>query len=188
MSLPLHRHDSRDSDEENFGFDQAKTELQEILNLSDLSTHNGPDAASKERRSAWWEGRAALDSRLKNLLTNMETLWLGGFRGVFSQHIPFQDHLSRFQGSLYSILDKYLPSRQTSGKRSKSPRIDLDPRVIELFVALEHPTNLTDMEEPLLDLLYFVVDILQFHGERNAYDEIDFDSVMLWYQSNATAS
>jgi separase len=35
--------------------------------------------------------------------------------------------------------------------------------------------NLEEQEEPedtLMDLLYFVVDILQFQGERNAYDEI----------------
>jgi separase len=30
-----------------------------------------------------------------------------------------------------------------------------------------------------MDLLYFVVDILQFQGERNAYDEIDFDMMVL---------
>lgn len=30
-----------------------------------------------------------------------------------------------------------------------------------------------------MDLLYFVVDILQFQGERNAYDEIDFDMMVV---------
>ena len=53
----------------------------------------------------------------------------------------------------------------------------LDQRVLELFIGLGSPGEAEDLEEPLMDLLYFVVDILQFHGERNAYDEIDFDSV-----------
>ena len=46
-----------------------------------------------------------------------------------------------------------------------------------MFVSLGCPSESNDVDEPLMDLLYFVVDILQFNGERNAYDEIDFDSV-----------
>jgi separase len=34
-------------------------------------------------------------------------------------------------------------------------------------------------KDTLMDLLYFVVDILQFQGERNAYDEIDFDMMVV---------
>jgi separase len=49
--------------------------------------------------------------------------------------------------------------------------------VLELFVALGEPTDDSELEDAVMDLLYFVVDILQFQGERNAYDEIDFDMV-----------
>ena len=53
----------------------------------------------------------------------------------------------------------------------------LESRVLELFIALGVPAEQNDLDEALMDLLYFVIDILQFHGERNAYDEIDFDAV-----------
>ncbi|KAL8902681.1 MAG: hypothetical protein Q9207_004465 [Kuettlingeria erythrocarpa] len=179
LSLPLDRHTSRDPDEENFGYSQAKTELQDIIKLADVSTHSVQDTSRKGSRSAWWEGRAALDARLKDLLTNMQNMWFGGFQGMFSQRLPARESLSRFQESLNLVLDNHLPSRQGLGKKPRSQQAILDPRVVELFVALGDPAFFSDMEEPLMDLLYFVVDILQFTGERNAYDEIDFDAMIV---------
>ncbi|KAL9006002.1 MAG: hypothetical protein Q9188_001236 [Gyalolechia gomerana] len=179
LSLPLDRHSSRDPHEESFGYTQAKTELQEIISLADYSTHDGQDSSRKGARSAWWERRAALDARLKDLLTNIENMWFGGFQGVFSQRMANRDLLSSFWESLNVVLDNHLPSRRGLCKKQRSQRISLDPRVVELFVALGDPAFFSDMEEPLMDLLYFVIDILQFHGERNAYDEIDFDSMTI---------
>ena len=74
-------------------------------------------------------------------------------------------------------MDTHLPSRQGPTKAKQSTRVNLDPRVLELFVGLGAPSEENDVDEQLMDLLYFVVDILQFNKERNAYDEIDFDAV-----------
>ncbi|KAL8657624.1 MAG: hypothetical protein Q9226_001727 [Calogaya cf. arnoldii] len=179
LSMPLDRHSSRDPDEESFDYSQAKAELQDIIALADQSTHGTQDTSKKGARSAWWEGRAGLDARLQDLVTNIEHMWFGGFHGVFSQRMPHRNLLSRFQVSLNAILDNHLPSRQGQGKKHQSKQISVDPRVMELFVALGEPLDLSDMEEPLTDLLYFVIDILQFCGERNAYDEVDFDSMTI---------
>ena len=179
LAIPLNRHNSRDCEEDVFGFDQGKTELANIVDLANYSTHDAGDMSKKGAKTAWWEARAALDARLKNLLINIENIWLGGFRGIFSQHIPRHDLLSRFQQSFYNILNKHLPSRRRGGKQAKSGKVTLDSRVLELFVCLGRPGDVEDIEEPLTDLLYFVVDILQFHGERNAYDEIDFDPIII---------
>lgn len=179
LTLPLNRQNSRDADEEVFGFDQGKAELRDIITLANESTHNAHDMSRKGAKSEWWEARAVLDARLKDLLTNIESIWLGGFRGIFSQELQSPDLLSRFQQSLHNILNKYLPSRQKTGKNSKVNRTTLDFRVLELFVGVGDPGDGEDLDEPLMDLLYFVVDILQFNGERNAYDEIDFDSIAI---------
>ncbi|KAL8672936.1 MAG: hypothetical protein Q9168_002611 [Polycauliona sp. 1 TL-2023] len=179
LSMPLDRHSSRDPDEESFNYSQAKAELQDIIALTDKSTHSMQDTSAKGARSAWWTERAALDARLRDLLTNIEYMWFGGFHGVFSPRVPHRDLLSRFQVSLNAVLDSHLPSRQGQGRKQQSKQITLDPRVAELFVALGEPSNLGEMEEPLTDLLYFVIDILQFCGERNAYDEVDFDSMAI---------
>ncbi|KAL8783021.1 MAG: hypothetical protein Q9213_004918 [Squamulea squamosa] len=179
LSMPLDRHSSRDPDEERFGYTQAKTELQEIVALADQSTHSTQDTSRKGARSAWWEERAALDARLRDLLANVEHMWFGGFHGVFSPQVPDRDLLSRFQVSLQGILDNHLPSRQGQGRKHQPKHISFDPRVAELFVALGEPSDLAEMEEPLADLLYFIIDILQLCGERNAYDEVDFDSMTI---------
>ncbi|KAL8736616.1 MAG: hypothetical protein Q9181_002314 [Wetmoreana brouardii] len=179
LSLPLDRHSSREGQDENFGYHEAKTELEEIIALADQSTHDTQVASRKGTRAAWWEGRAALDARLKDLLTNMGNIWFGGFQGIFSQHMASPATLSRFHQSLKVALDNHLPSRRGLGKRQQPQPTSLDPRVVELFVALGDPADFSDIEEPLMDLLYFVIDILQFHGERNAYDEIDFDSMAI---------
>ena len=177
ITLPLNRQSARDPDEEAFGYEHAMDELKEIVGLANYSAHDVPDLSRKGAKSAWWEARAALDARLKDLISNVEAFWLGGFRGIFSQSNPPMDLLSRFQQTFNKILDKYLPSRQKSSKAISSPRITLDLHVLQLFITVGDPSELGELDEQLMDLLYFVVDILQFNGETNAYDEIDFDSV-----------
>ena len=186
LRLPLNRHNPLDQDEEAFGFDQGKAELQDIINLGNTSTHSAQDLSQKGAKTEWWETRATLDARLRDLLTNMESIWLGGFKAIFSQTTLSLALLSRFQQSLQNIFDKQLPSRQKSGRGGQSSRVALDLRVLELFIGLGNPSDTNDLDEPLTDLLYFVVDILQFNGERNAYDEIDFDSVSRFLFPNHT--
>lgn len=177
LRLPLGRHNSRDADEDTFGFDHGSAEILEITELANFSAQDARNMSRSGAKSAWWAEREALDERLKALLANIENVWLSGFRGVFSSQKRHPELLSRFQHSFQNILDKYLPSRQAFGKRSKAGRVNLDSRILELFVSLGAPVDSSELEEPLTDLLYFVVDVLQFNGERNAYDEVDFDSV-----------
>lgn len=181
VRVPLERNASRDADEELFGFDQGKSEMLDIIDLANANAHGGRAASNKAAKLQWWADRDELNNRIKELLENIEKVWLGGFRGIFSQSSRQPSHLARFQKSFQNMLDKHLPSRQRGGKRTKAAgRVTLDPRILELFIGLGDPfSEDSDLEEPLTDLLYFVIDILQFHGERNAYDEIDFDSMVV---------
>ena len=178
LRLPLSRPNSMEDEDESFGFDEGKAELQDIIRLTNDSTRGSQDLSQKGAKTRWWEARTALDARLKDLLTNIENVWLGGFKGIFSGEAQNQDLLARLQQSLQKILDKHLPSRQKGGKGKQNDHLNFDHRVVELFVGLGRPSETHDIDEPLKDLLYFVVDILQFNGERNAYDEVDFDSVI----------
>ncbi|KAH6654585.1 peptidase family C50-domain-containing protein [Truncatella angustata] len=184
IRLPLERASSRDADSEVFDFLQGRTEMVDIIQVANRTCHDARDMSQKGAKSAWWAEREALDERMKDLLENVEQTWLGGFRGIFAQHHRRSDLLARFQKSFHNVLDKHLPSRQqVRGKRSKTAsttKVSLDPRILDLFIGLGDATIPDcDLDEPLTDLLYFVVDILQFHGERNAYDEIDFDSMVV---------
>ncbi|KAL1612722.1 separin protein [Paraconiothyrium brasiliense] len=177
LRLPLARQSSRDLDEEEFSFTDGRRELEEIIELSDFTTRNAKDLTSREGRKQWWEDRQALDTKLRELLHNIEKIWLGGFKGIFSDHIHQPALLARFRKSFDTILARHLPSRQ---KKSQQKRPNLDPRVLDLFIGLGNASDPElDLDEALTDLIYFVVDILQFNGEPNAYDEIDFDLMVV---------
>ncbi|ERS99778.1 hypothetical protein HMPREF1624_03142 [Sporothrix schenckii ATCC 58251] len=194
IRLPLERAISRDADNEVFNYQQGRAELLEIVKSINDSCHGARDMTVKGAKSCWWTEREGLDNRLKELLDNVEQIWLGGFRGIFSQHVRRPTLFARFQKTFQGILDKHLPSRRSPARGKKrtgktaasssaaasSTRVALDPRVLDLFIGLgDATTEGCDFDDVLDDLLYFVVDILQFHGEHNAYDEIDFDSMVV---------
>ncbi|KAI1417793.1 peptidase family C50-domain-containing protein [Hypoxylon sp. FL1857] len=182
IRLPLERANSGETETEVFSFRQGRAELLDIIEVANRTCHDARDMSQKGAKSQWWAEREAIDGRLKNLMECIEETWLGGFKGIFSQHRRREDLIANFQKSFESMLDRTLPSRcQIGGKKTKTApatRVDLDPRIYELIIGLGDPTtHVGALDEPLTDLLYFVVDILQFHGERNAYDEIPFDEM-----------
>ncbi|KAL9132139.1 MAG: hypothetical protein Q9217_000073 [Psora testacea] len=179
LRVPFKRQTAVDSNDESFGFQEARKELRDIVDLANRSSQDAGDLSRKGAKTQWWNTRSALDARLKDLLNNIEDNWLGGFRGIFARNLAKPNLLARFQQSLENIMGRHLPSRQKAGKRKQAGRVILDPQVLELFVSLGCPSETNDIDESLMDLLYFVVDILQFNGERNAYDEIDFDSIVI---------
>lgn len=181
LRLPLERANSRDGDADIFNFEHGKEELLEIIKLANESSHSARDYTARGESSVWWAERESLDERLKELLATIESTWLGGFRGIFSQHQHRPELLARFQKNFQLMLDSYLPSRNGRKKAAGAAGpVTLDPRILDLFIGLGDATDLDcDFDEALVDLLYFVVDILQFHGERNAYDEIDFDAMLV---------
>lgn len=176
VSIPLDRRSSQEPDGVTFNIDQARAEMRDIITLANYSSHSVPDTTRKGAKREWWDTRAALDARLKSLLHDIESTWFGGFRGLFCRRVDDENLLLRFGRNFQSILDRHLPSRQKQVKASKQHCATVDHHVLELFTALGNPND-ADLDDDLTDLLYFVVDSLQFCGERNAYDEIDFDSV-----------
>lgn len=188
LRLPLERANSLDADSEVFDFAHGRQELMDIIQRANETSHSAKDFTAKEERNAWWAEREALDSRLRELLQTIETTWLGGFKGVFSQHQQRPELLARFQKNFQRVLDRCLPSRSSLKMRkrkkaavpARTQAVTLDPRILDLFIGLGDPSEPDgDFDEALNDLLYFVVDVLQFHGERNAYDEIDFDAMVV---------
>ncbi|KAI1144049.1 peptidase family C50-domain-containing protein [Hypoxylon sp. FL0543] len=182
IRLPLERASFRDADSEVFSFRQGRAELLDIIEVANRTCHDARDMSQKGAKSTWWAEREEIDGRLKNLMECIEHTWLGGFKGIFSQHRRRADLIARFKKTFESILKKHLPSRRQfcdrRGKSAHTIRVDLDPRVYDLIIGLGDPMAPEgDLDEPLMDLLYFVVDILQFHGERNAYDEVNFDEM-----------
>lgn len=187
LRLPLKRSDINDDEEEVYGFDEGKAELQELIELANRSAHDtraregkAAGAAGRAAVREWWKTREALDNRIGEFLKTIESLWFGGFCGVFSQKRRNERLLSRFCTSFDQILGKHLPSRRQHGRQQQATQhLQIAPEVLDLFVKLEIHQEDDGIEDSIMDLLYFVVDILQFHGERNAYDEVDFDVMVM---------
>lgn len=178
LRLPLKRGTSDEEEEEEFTFDEGKQEMREIIKLANTSAHDARSRTDRNSKKEWWALRESLDRRLETLLQNIENVWLGGFRGIFSPVSRNVDLLSRFASSFHNILDKHLPSRRKGGQGGDL-KLMLHPSVLELFIGIRDIEDGSDPEDSIMDLLYFVVDILQFQGERNAYDEIDFDMMIV---------
>lgn len=178
LCLPLKRSDPENVDEEEFDFDSGKAELLEVIKLANESAHATEARFDKRLKKQWWANRESLDERLKLLLYNIEAVWFGGFRGVFAPKTQNDELLSQFVLSFQKILEKHLPSRNKRGTANQS-NATLDLNVMELFINIGSLDDESNPEDSVMDLLYFVVDILQFHGERNAYDEIDFDMMVV---------
>lgn len=184
-------------------------EIIDASNATASIERTGSIKTSQERQN-WWSERYDLNRRLKALLKEAEYLWLGGFTGIFSTDYIVPHLFEILSQQFVQILRAYLPSRNwvmgggrpretkfcnddaqnkinyadfdnSRGQtRLESIEIEIEPRVLELFVRLGLPDPGESKDPGMLeDLVYFVLDILQLHGERNAYDEIEMDKLMV---------
>jgi separase len=82
VPLKGRRDDGTGDEEEHLSFEDAMAEFAEIIRLSNAGTkaavHVNKD--DEEARSKWWKQRNDLDTRLKDLLENIEFCWLGAFK------------------------------------------------------------------------------------------------------------
>lgn len=175
IRLPMTRSRDQDIDEGlSFDYQTAQQELVDIIKASDYSCHHPPNTNTKGGKSKWWQDRESLDERMHDLLKNMESIWFGGFKSLLSVREPQSDLLARFQKSIEVVLDKHLPSRR--GSKAKTEKTVLHPQVVSLFLGLDVDDE-DGLDENVMDLLFFVIDVLQCNGEANAYDEVDFDAM-----------
>lgn len=80
FSIPLEGR--RESEEETITFQGALEEFQEIIRLSDETTRSAEHVTKTDRRQRcdWWAERTKLDTRLRELLENIEFCWFGAFK------------------------------------------------------------------------------------------------------------
>lgn len=172
INLPICRDTLRDLDSSSLPFENALSELHQILKECNTSTSSEVTNAvrTKEDRKLWWEKRHLLDEKLSNLLETIEDRWINGLRGILQTKVINLDDFLEFKHNLYQILHQILPTRKQTGSFSSFSQ--LEDWIIELFLYLDpdEPYFISAME----DLLYMILDILMYSGEENAYDEIDF--------------
>ena len=69
-------------EDEYLTYEDAIKELQETIRLSHESTRQAVDVKKDDKaaRTAWWRTRTELDTRLRELLADIEFCWLGAFK------------------------------------------------------------------------------------------------------------
>ena len=109
FSIPLEGR--REGEEEAITFQGALDEFEEIIRLSDETTRSAERVTKTDRRQRcdWWAERTRLDTRLRELLGNIEFCWLGAFK-VPSGVLPIE--------SISHMVRQSLPQQRISRKRS----------------------------------------------------------------------
>ncbi|KAG6866775.1 hypothetical protein C0991_011434 [Blastosporella zonata] len=175
-----------EDDEEHLTFEDAVQELKEIVKLSDEGTKAAVHIKSddQEARAAWWKERAALDTRLRELLENVEFCWLGAFKTILSPRTQLTPELitdlrAQFEKVFHRglhVQDKKSKPRPGAHKKSVSQtqnpipsQVTFDDSLLECFSTLSPKCR----DEELEDLVYFILDLYQFHGVPVAIAEVD---------------
>ncbi|KAF8887051.1 peptidase family C50-domain-containing protein [Mucidula mucida] len=168
------RRRDEDNDDEHLTFHDVIAEFQDIVRSSNETTKVAVHIKSddEEARTKWWKERGALDTRLRDLLENLEFCWLGAFKTILSQrpHLHFD---TAFQRGLH-LQDKKTKQQAIGHRKLASDyqlpnRVTLDDALMECFSTL----SIHCRDEELEDLVYFMLDFYQFHGIPVAIAEID---------------
>ncbi|GJE92064.1 cysteine peptidase C50 [Phanerochaete sordida] len=175
--IPLkERRETVDEDETFLTFDDAIGELKEIIHLSDEGTRQAQHVI-KDRAaiSQWWADRAALDERMKDLLNNIEFCWLGAFKTILNDptDIP-EELLGPFRAQIELAFKRGLRLQDKKDKKDKT-KLRLNDALLECFASLSPKCR----DEELADLVYFILDLYQFHGMPVAVNEVDIDEVVI---------
>ncbi|CCE63035.1 hypothetical protein TPHA_0D04010 [Tetrapisispora phaffii CBS 4417] len=177
VRLPLNRINSRELDTQCYTFQDASDELNSIIKASNRSTslEVTSNVSTKEEKKQWWKSRYDLDKRMEGLITKIDNSWFSGFSSFFDPCPVNKQYFTEFQSKFYEILHDNLPTRKQYG----NPKlfIKLEEWILELFIKLD--TSNESFLNMLEDLIYFVLDILLFHGEENAYDELDINMIFV---------
>ncbi|KAF8878488.1 peptidase family C50-domain-containing protein [Gymnopilus junonius] len=194
--IPLKgRRDHGGGDEdEHLTFEGAIQELKDIVRASDECTKIAINikADDDEARSNWWKERGRLDVRMRELLENIEYCWLGAFKTVLSPRSNMSpESISELRAQFEKIFHRGLhvkdkkpklksasAHRKTSSAQMPVPspsQFALDDTIVECFSTLSPKCR----DEELEDLVYFVLDLYQFHGVPVAIAEVDIDLVVV---------
>ncbi|KAJ7087888.1 peptidase family C50-domain-containing protein [Mycena epipterygia] len=181
----------RDGEEdEHLTFEDALREFKDIVRLSDEGTRAAVNIKDDpEARAQWWKERTVLDTRMRELLENIEFCWLGAFKTILSPRanltagaisdlrIQFDKVFHRglrFQDK--KVKTKPVGAHKRMPSESQIPsKVALDDVLLECFSTLSPKCR----DEELEDLVFFILDLYQFHGVPVAIAEVDIDQVVV---------
>ncbi|WVN89000.1 uncharacterized protein L203_104216 [Cryptococcus depauperatus CBS 7841] len=171
--LPLDRQGKREGDDDIWTFDAAVEELETIIKASNEGARKAKSITTQEGKAEWWAERRALDKRMEELCFNLEFVWLGAFKTILNPKGLFEEGaLEDFRDNLNKVFQPILSNGRNKSKKT-SPNLLLDDALLECFASLSSKCK----EDEIEDLVYFILDIYQFHGVPVALSELDIDAI-----------
>ncbi|KAJ7063427.1 cysteine peptidase C50 [Mycena amicta] len=171
-------------------FEDALREFNDIIRLSDEGTRRAIHVKDEpDARAQWWKERTALDVRLRELLENIEYCWLGAFKTILSPRAnlsasAISDLRLQFDKVFHRGLrfqDKNFKAKPTGTHKRLPSESQIPSKVTLDDVLLECLSTLSPKcrDEELEDLVFFILDLYQFHGVPVAIAEVDIDQVVV---------
>ncbi|KAJ7097786.1 cysteine peptidase C50 [Mycena belliarum] len=179
-----------DEEDEHLTFEDALQEFRDIVRLSDEGTRGAVHVKDDpEARARWWKERTLLDTRMRELLENIEFCWLGAFKTILSPRANLTAAaISDLRIQFDKIFHRGLRFQDKKGKarpvgthrrlpsETQIPsKVALDDVLLECFSTLSPKCR----DEELEDLVFFILDLYQFHGVPVAIAEVDIDQVVV---------
>ncbi|KAH3900878.1 separase SCDLUD_002335 [Saccharomycodes ludwigii] len=147
-----------------FTFNNALKELKNIIDLSNETTSSGvtSNVVTKEDRRAWWKKRFSLDTKLHNLLKEIEIQCFGGFVGIFNNNVKDREskEFAQYRKKFHTLLRKATPGYE---KRY------VPDDILELFLLLD--LNVEHIDLLLQDLIQFIHN-RAFHKREKKYNKM----------------
>ncbi|PPQ80273.1 hypothetical protein CVT24_006605 [Panaeolus cyanescens] len=177
-------------DEDHLSFDAAKAEMIAIIEASDACIKNAGNVKdNQEATRGWWKERTDLDSRIRQLLESMEYCWLGGFKAILNPRARSSDsEIAELRTQFEKVFHRalHVKEKRTRGQSthkksisqpvSQSPAdLILDDFLVRCFSTLSPKCR----DEEFEDVIYFILDLYQFHGVPIAIAEVDVDRLVI---------
>ncbi|KAI8979428.1 peptidase family C50-domain-containing protein [Mycotypha africana] len=160
FKLPLNRAKTRTGSKHSYTpYNYALSELKQIIQESDdtiFNSHN-KDMTDPNVIAAWWDTRKKLDSRLKDLLRNMEEHWFSGFKGLLS------GRAQESESELISFQQNFIKSAHNIVKERLKPqkKIEYSLNFCRMVLRLGSQPVAQDLE----DIAFFILSTYEVPDE-----------------------
>ncbi|CAG8439582.1 1339_t:CDS:10 [Ambispora leptoticha] len=184
LRLPLKRQSNQEDcyeDDYVFSYEAALAEFNGIIEASNKTLQDSKSLQTQNEKMEWWKNREQLDHRLKELLTNIENCWFGGFKGILMTNDQDDDleHAKKFKCKLENIVNKNLKNMLTKKNikehEGQLPLLNIDLELCQMLLRLGEDASYEDIS----DFLYFLLDAYNYNEIRIAYDEVDIDQLSI---------
>ncbi|OAJ36096.1 hypothetical protein BDEG_20308 [Batrachochytrium dendrobatidis JEL423] len=170
FKLPLLRQATRDGETNGLRFEDVNAAFQDIMEESKDTIENSKGRTlSRKEVLEWRKSRAQLDERLQSLLSQIETVWFGGFKGILSSHCldstDLEPSIALFKKRLESLVYQAVSKSTVVRTKQLSFGLDLCKTILRMGASS------TDDKE-IEDVLYYLLDAYQYQGVFVDYDEV----------------